>query len=59
MKRPETIHVHVWDYALSRNDPTEELELRFTETYANPDGYHQYGGTNRSGLYIEVQVPTD
>jgi hypothetical protein len=59
MKRPGTLHVHVWDYQLDMDNPTEELELRFVDTYANPDGYHQYGGTNRAGLYIEIRIPID
>ncbi len=55
--RPETIDVHVWDNSRDANNPVEELEATYRDTYADPDGYHQYGVTRSNGEYLEIRVP--
>lgn len=56
-KRPETIDVHVWNRRKDPDNPVEELEATFRDTYL--DGYHQYGVTRSNGEYLEIRVPFD
>ncbi len=63
-KRPETLVVNVWNAEKDPDNPVEELEATWRDTYDDCDDgrdlrYHQYGAERSNGEYLEIRIPID
>lgn len=50
----DSIHVHVWNYEVDMENPVEEYDATYRDSY---DEYDQFGYDQNDGIYVEVRVP--